>query len=73
MSKNQSAVAMDVRADAHKAAELDQCQSTRSYLELTAVVDQHSITQRVITVDLLADAVRRLAIVAAQTISKYNS
>ncbi len=55
------------------AAELDQCQSTRSYLELTAVVDQHSITQRVITVDLLADAVRRLAIVAAQTISKYNS
>jgi hypothetical protein len=53
----ESAVTMDVKVDAHTATEQDHCPCTRSYLELTAVADQHSIMQRVITVDLLADAV----------------
>lgn len=49
---------MDVKVDAHIATEQDHCPCTRSYLELTAVADQHSITRRVITVEHLADAVR---------------
>jgi len=70
--KNQSAVTMDVRVDAHIVAEQDQCPSTRSYLDLTAVADQHSIMQHVMLVDLLADAVRQMAIVAPRIFSEYN-
>jgi len=70
--KNQSAVAMDVRVDAHTAAELDQCQSTRGNLDLTADADQHSTMQHVTAVGHLADAVPQMAIVALQAISEYD-
>jgi len=63
---------MDVRVDAHTAAELDQCQSTPGNLDLTADADQHSITQHVTAVGHLADAVPQMDIVALQAISEYD-